>query len=103
MLGWVSTSELRVPPTVPRPCHYAFAVRRVRDRAMSDNPAPNIGRSLLRREDRRPLTGEGQIVADIVLPPLAHAGILRRPPPPAPIPAGGLSRAPAAPRRVAAP
>src|SRR5437763_8796798 len=46
---------------------------------MSDISAPYIGRSLLRREDRRLLTGQGQFVADIVLPRMAHAVILRSP------------------------
>src|SRR5437764_9184355 len=46
---------------------------------MSDISAPYIGRSLLRREDRRLLTGQGQFVADIVLPRMAHAVMLRSP------------------------
>src|SRR5437764_6781872 len=51
----------------------------IRRPAMSDNPAPYIGRSMLRREDRRLLMGEGQFVADIVLPRMAHAVIVRSP------------------------
>src|SRR5437764_1479174 len=51
----------------------------IRRPAMSDNPAPYIGRSMLRREDRRLLMGEGQFVADIVLPRMAHAVLVRSP------------------------
>src|SRR5438045_9543362 len=42
-------------------------------------PSRFVGRSILRREDRRLLTGQGQFVADIVLPRMAHAVILRSP------------------------
>src|ERR1700730_5038417 len=35
---------------------------------MSDIGPPYVGRSLLRREDRRLLTGQGQFIADLVLP-----------------------------------
>src|SRR6266436_1864266 len=35
---------------------------------MSDNGTLYVGRSLLRREDRRLLTGQGQFIADLVLP-----------------------------------
>src|SRR5215471_13986998 len=38
-----------------------------------------VGRSLLRREDRRLLTGQGQFIADIVLPRMLHAVVLRSP------------------------
>src|SRR5215831_1738357 len=36
-----------------------------------------VGRSLLRREDRRLLTGEGQFVADLELPRMLHAAFVR--------------------------
>ena len=36
-----------------------------------------IGRSLLRREDRRLLTGQGQFIADLVLPRMLHAIVVR--------------------------
>src|SRR4051794_27353582 len=64
---------------------------------MSDISAPYIGRSLLRREDRPLVTGQGQFVAGIVLPRMAHAGLVRRPPAHARIQSGNLSRALAAP------
>src|SRR4029077_9341137 len=35
--------------------------------------------SLLRREDRRLLTGQGQFIADLVLPRMAHAVLVRSP------------------------
>ena len=35
---------------------------------MNDTGSPYVGRSLLRREDHRLLTGQGQFVADLVLP-----------------------------------
>src|SRR5690349_19449475 len=46
---------------------------------MSDTGLPYVGRSLLRREDRRLLRGEGQFVADLVLPGMLHAGLVRSP------------------------
>jgi carbon-monoxide dehydrogenase large subunit len=46
---------------------------------MSDIGGPYVGRSLRRREDRRLLTGEGQFVADIVLPGMLHAVFVRSP------------------------
>src|SRR5216684_2278499 len=46
---------------------------------MSDTGPPYIGRSLLRREDRRLLTGQGQFVADLVLPKMLHAVFVRSP------------------------
>jgi carbon-monoxide dehydrogenase large subunit len=38
-----------------------------------------VGRSLLRREDRRLLTGQGQFTADLVLPRMLHAVVVRSP------------------------
>src|SRR5882724_6702367 len=46
---------------------------------MSDSGPPYVGRSLLRREDRRLLTGQGQFIADLVLPRMAHAVLVRGP------------------------
>jgi aerobic carbon-monoxide dehydrogenase large subunit len=46
---------------------------------MSDTAASYVGRSLLRREDRRLLTGQGQFIADLVLPRMAHAVLVRSP------------------------
>jgi carbon-monoxide dehydrogenase large subunit len=42
-----------------------------------DDTGPYVGRSLLRREDRRLLTGQGQFVADLVLPHMLHAIFVR--------------------------
>jgi carbon-monoxide dehydrogenase large subunit len=39
--------------------------------------APYVGRSILRREDHRLLTGQGQFVADIALPRMLHAVVVR--------------------------
>ncbi len=44
---------------------------------MNDIAAPYVGRSLLRREDRRLLTGQGQFVADLVVPRMLHAVVVR--------------------------
>jgi aerobic carbon-monoxide dehydrogenase large subunit len=44
---------------------------------MNDISPPYIGRSLLRREDRRLLTGRGQFIADLVLPRMLHALVVR--------------------------
>jgi aerobic carbon-monoxide dehydrogenase large subunit len=44
---------------------------------MNDTGKPFIGRSLLRREDRRLLTGQGQFIADLVLPRMLHAAVVR--------------------------
>src|SRR6516225_10075723 len=38
---------------------------------------PYVRRSLLRREDRRLLTGQGQFIADLVLPRMLHAVVVR--------------------------
>src|ERR1700726_3909799 len=46
---------------------------------MNDIGLPYVGRSLLRREDRRLLTGQGQFVADLVLPRMLHAVLVRSP------------------------
>jgi carbon-monoxide dehydrogenase large subunit len=44
---------------------------------MSNIGPPYVGRSLLRREDRRLLTGQGQFIADLVLPRMLHAVLVR--------------------------
>ncbi len=65
---------------------------------MTDNTGtPYIGRSLMRREDRRLLTGQGQFVADLVLPRMLHAVLVRSPVAHARIRSVDLSRAAAAP------
>jgi aerobic carbon-monoxide dehydrogenase large subunit len=46
---------------------------------MNDIATPYVGRSLLRREDRRLLTGQGQFIADLVLPRMLHAVLVRSP------------------------
>src|SRR6516164_7749772 len=47
---------------------------------MNDQPqTPFIGRSLPRREDRRLLTGRGQYAADLELPHMLHAALVRSP------------------------
>jgi carbon-monoxide dehydrogenase large subunit len=46
---------------------------------VSEARAPHIGRSLLRREDRRLLTGRGQFIADLELPRVLHAAFVRSP------------------------
>jgi len=56
-----------------------------------------VGRSILRREDRRLLTGQGQFVADLELPRMAHAVFVRSPAPHARIRAVDLARVKAAP------
>jgi carbon-monoxide dehydrogenase large subunit len=64
---------------------------------MSDAALPYIGRSLRRREDRRLLTGQGQFIADLVLPRMLHAVLVRSPLAHARIRAVDLSGAQAAP------
>ncbi len=64
---------------------------------MSDIGPPYVGRSLLRREDRRLLTGEGQFIADLVLPRMLHAVFVRSPLAHGRIRKVDLSRAAAAP------
>ncbi|HZT52433.1 MAG TPA: xanthine dehydrogenase family protein molybdopterin-binding subunit [Stellaceae bacterium] len=59
--------------------------------------APFVGRPMLRREDRRLLLGEGQYVADLVLPRMLHAAFVRSPLAHARIRSVDLSRAAAAP------
>src|SRR5215813_10761594 len=64
---------------------------------MHNTGHPYVGRSLLRREDRRLLTGQGQFVADLVLPRMLHAVVVRSPLAHAVIRSVDLSRAIAAP------
>src|ERR1700688_1176209 len=64
---------------------------------MSDAAPPYIGRSLRRREDRRLLTGQGQFIADLVLPRMLHAVLVRSPVAHARTHSVDLSRAAAAP------
>ena len=77
----------------------ACAVRsgRTEGASMNDMATPYIGRSLRRREDRRLLTGQGQFVADLVLPRMLHAVFVRSPVAHARIRSVDLSRAAAAP------
>ncbi|MFZ3236817.1 MAG: hypothetical protein WA184_15800, partial [Stellaceae bacterium] len=46
---------------------------------MNDIASAYVGRSLLRREDRRLLQGQGQFIADLVLPRMLHAVVVRSP------------------------
>jgi aerobic carbon-monoxide dehydrogenase large subunit len=56
-----------------------------------------VGRSILRREDHRLLTGRGQFIADLDLPRMLHAVFVRSPVAHARIKSVDLSRAAAAP------
>src|SRR6516165_12761209 len=56
-----------------------------------------VGRSLLRRKDRRLLTGGGQFIADFELPRMLHAAFVRSPLAHARLRSLDLSRAAAAP------
>jgi aerobic carbon-monoxide dehydrogenase large subunit len=69
---------------------------------MTDIATPYVGRSLLRREDRRLLTGQGQFIADLVLPRMLHAVLVRSPVAHARIRSVGLARAAAMPGAVLA-
>src|SRR5947207_1282452 len=69
---------------------------------MSDAARPYVGRPLLRREDRRLLTGQGQFIADLVLPGMLHAVLVRSPLAHARIRSVDLSRAAVAPGVVLA-
>jgi aerobic carbon-monoxide dehydrogenase large subunit len=64
---------------------------------MNKRGTPYIGRSLLRREDRRLLTGRGQFISDLELPRMLHAAFIRSPLAHARIRSVDLSRAAAAP------
>src|SRR5271165_4494039 len=64
---------------------------------MSERAIPYVGRSLLRREDRRLLTGRGQFIADLELPRMLHAAFIRSPLAHARIRSVDLSRAAQAP------
>src|SRR5262245_28012231 len=61
------------------------------------NKVSFVGRSILRREDHRLLTGRGQFIADLTLPHMLHAVFVRSPVAHARIKAVDLSRAAAAP------
>ena len=69
---------------------------------MTDTALPFVGRSLLRREDRRLLTGQGQFIADLVLPHMLHAVLVRSPSAHARIRGVDLARAAAMPGIVLA-
>jgi aerobic carbon-monoxide dehydrogenase large subunit len=69
---------------------------------MHNRGHPYVGRSLLRREDRRLLTGQGQFIADLVLPRMVHAVLVRSPVAHARIRAINLSRTSTAPGVVLA-
>src|ERR1700741_3368966 len=69
---------------------------------MNDISPLYVGRSLLRREDRRLLTGQGQFIADLVLPRMLHAVLVRSPVAHARIRSVDLSRVAAAPGVVLA-
>src|SRR5213078_1633578 len=69
---------------------------------MSDIGLPYVGRSLPRREDRRLLIGQGQFIADLVLPRMLHAVFVRSPLAHARIRNVDLARAKAAPGVVLA-
>src|SRR6201993_4138896 len=64
---------------------------------MSDIGPLYVGPPLLRREEPRLLTGQGQFIADFVLPRMLHAVLVRSPVAHARIRAVDLSRAAAAP------
>jgi carbon-monoxide dehydrogenase large subunit len=69
---------------------------------MSDIGPLYVGRSLLRREDRRLLRGQGQFIADLALPRMLHAVLVRSHVAHARIRSVDLSRAAAAPGVVLA-
>src|SRR6202047_1089636 len=64
---------------------------------MSDNGPLYVGRARWRREDRRLLTGQGQFIADLVLPRMVHAVLVRSPVAHARMRSLAVSRAAAAP------
>jgi len=65
---------------------------------MNDPRQPSfVGRSILRREDRRLLTGRGQFIADLALPRMLRAAFVRSPVAHARIRSVDLSRAASAP------
>ena len=47
--------------------------------AADTDRSPQVGRSLLRREDARLLRGQGQYIADLVLPGMLHVAFVRSP------------------------
>ena len=73
-----------------------------RGASMDDIGLSYVGRSLTRREDQRLLTGQGQFVADLVLPRMLHAVLVRSPLAHARIRSVDLSSATAAPGVVCA-
>src|SRR3984957_2206409 len=68
-----------------------------RNNSMDDVGSRYVGQSLLRREDHRLLIGQGQFVADLVLPRMLHAVLVRSPVAHAHIRSVDLSPAAAAP------
>jgi carbon-monoxide dehydrogenase large subunit len=82
-------------PAMPRetPQSGPNDISRMNDR----QKGPFVGRSILRREDHRLLTGRGQFIADLELPHMLHAVFVRSPLAHARIRSVDLSRAAAAP------
>ena len=64
---------------------------------MNNSGDPYVGRSMTRREDHRLLTGQGQFIADLMLPRMLCAVFVRSPIPHARIRSVDVSRAAAAP------
>ena len=46
---------------------------------MNNSGDPYVGRSMTRREDHRLLTGQGQFIADLMLPRMLYAVFVRSP------------------------
>src|SRR3984957_14093204 len=73
-----------------------------RNNSMDDVGSRYVGQSLLRREDHRLLIGQGQFVADLVLPRMLHAVLVRSPVAHAHIRSVDLSQAAGAPGVICA-
>src|SRR5262245_25764852 len=69
----------------------------IRGRAIAVTKPSFVGRSILRREDHRLLTGRGQFIADLELPHMLYAAFVRSPVAHAHIRSVDLTRAAAAP------
>ncbi len=73
------------------------ATQAMAETAYLKTASPFVGRRLTRREDHRLLTGQGQFIADLVLPHMLHVAFVRSPVAHARIREVDLSRAAAAP------
>ena len=69
-------SEVRFRALPIGPAHFGIG-HQIDETHMKSTGTRFVGRSILRREDQRLLTGRGQFIADLVFPGMLHAVFVR--------------------------